>query len=309
MELMKRSCSVCKSKNFIEAYKQPIGSIVGVGDIGYIQHIVICKECGFCFASPILPPEIISGFYATLSNYENPQHGGYNPPEEKNKFHRAFELISKRFPPEFKGRVLDIGCSVAYGLSLFKEKGWAALGLDPSSQCAELSNKFYGVRVITSAFSMDILKSERPFDLIILSHVLEHLVSPQEMIADILELLSENGLLYIEVPNLLRPFVPMGYFSFEHLNYFTPVSLASIMGANGFSVDFLATFDNSAEVAPFYPVIASTWKKATRSPDPLMNDYDAAFSTVKNYVETSSHAVERLQAKICLLYTSPSPRD
>ena len=154
---------------------------------------------------------------------------------------------------------------------------------------------------------MDILKSERPFDLIILSHVLEHLVSPQEMIADILELLSENGLLYIEVPNLLRPFVPMGYFSFEHLNYFTPVSLASIMGANGFSVDFLATFDNSAEVAPFYPVIASTWKKATRSPDPLMNDYDAAFSTVKNYVETSSHAVERLQAKIDLILSKIKP--
>jgi len=308
MELVKRDCAICSSSNIKQVYEQPTYFILGIGDIHYVHRIAICKECGFVFASPILPSEVISQYYRRLSNYENPQYGGENSPEDKSKFDRTHKFIKSRLPAGFKGKALDIGCGVAFGLSLFQLDGWEVTGLDPSPKCAELSRELYGVRVETGMYNKEALVSEGPYDLIILSHVLEHVSSPDLLTHELREILARNGLLYIEVPNLLRPYVPVGYFTFEHLNYFTPITLTSLMEKNGFSADHLETFDNSADIHPFYPVIASTWKMTTTTPSPrLRNDYVDADRIIEKYREESQQQIERLQARIDLILATVKP--
>jgi len=299
MDLVNRSCSVCRCRNHVEVFDQPTETIVGIGKVGYHHRIQICSVCGFVFASPLLPEKKISLFYEKMSNYEQPQNKGLRPEAEKKEIYRYVKLIKSKLPAGFKGRALDIGCATAFGLSLFKSKGWEVLGIDPSQKCVELSRKHYGVRVIKGFFKPQLLRKEEPFDLIILCHVLEHLVYPDEVIRHLRGLLSDQGIIYIEVPNLMKPYAPKCYFSFEHVNFFTPVSLANIAASNGLTLDSLHTFDNGPGISPFYPVIASTWRKSKQGAGVrIKNDFKEALATIEKFKKNSQSLIVKLQGRI-----------
>jgi Methyltransferase domain len=75
-----------------------------------------------------------------------------------------------------------------------------------------------------------------PFDLLIFSHVLEHIPKPIVFLADFLANVSPTGLVYIEVPVeycgavLKRRGIPLT----GHINYFTKHSLLTMLGRCGF---------------------------------------------------------------------------
>ncbi len=312
MVLVSRICLICHSNYHLEVFDQPTETIVGIGDIGYHHRIQICKDCGFVFASPLLPEQDIFSYYEKMSNYENPQHNGLRPQTEKKQIFRYCELINSRFPPGTTGKALDIGCATAFGLSLFKSRGWDVLGIDPSHKCVELSKKYYDVRVIEGFFDVELLQSKKPFDLIILSHVLEHLVCSDRVITDLRSLLSDQGLVYIEVPCLLKPNAKC-FFSIEHVNFFTPTSLTNIMGVGGFLSDSLYTFDNGPEIFPSYPVIASTWKKSKHEPQgaqfSIRNNFEEALAAIEKFEKSSKEMVSKLQKKIkIILENTPKGR-
>lgn len=66
--------------------------------------------------------------------------------------------------------------------------------------------------------------------MIILQHVFEHIKNPRKLIADIRHILSDTGVIYIEVPNLDNT---LGYclddFILEHVNYFTVETLSCVL--------------------------------------------------------------------------------
>jgi len=298
MGLFKRSCSICKSDDSEEVYQQPTKSIVGIGDIGYIQRIVICKNCGFVYSSPILPPESMSAFYATHSNYTYPQSKGKVPLLRQNRWKKRYEFLENQLSG-FKGKVLDVGCATGDGLSLFKSKGWDVCGIDPSPKTAELAREFYDIKVITGVFDVSLIANEKPFDLIILCQVLEHMVSPNSTISDIFKILSPDGVVYIEVPNLLCPYVSTGYFTFEHVNYFTPVTLTSLMESNGFTLCNMGDFDKTSGDKHFCNSVAATYKKSTQNSRKRINsDYDVAYKTIAKYKEKSDKEIKRLETRL-----------
>lgn len=73
-----------------------------------------------------------------------------------------------------------------------------------------------------------------PYDLIICTHVLEHLVQPREIWDGLLTNLREGGLLYIEVPydfpTTIR--LQLGLGDFEHINFFNKTALLKIAHAS-----------------------------------------------------------------------------
>lgn len=294
MQLVDRICRVCHSNQSNEIFDQPTHTIVGIGDIDYHHKIRICQTCGFVFASPLLPEDKILLYYESMSNYEHPQFEGCRPQGEINQIIRYINFLKKRFPAGFKGRALDIGCANAYGLSLLKKEGWEVLGIDPSDKCIEFSKRIYGVKALKGFFNLNLLKKEKPFDLIILCHVLEHLIYPDQVIIELHQIVKDGGIIYIEVPNLMKPFAPKCYFSFEHVNYFTPISLANLMGLNGYAVDSLLTLDNGPEYSPFYPVIASTWR-SSQTEYLSKNDYHQGTRVVETFKKNSDVLIVKLQ--------------
>ncbi len=88
-----------------------------------------------------------------------------------------------------------------------------------------------------------------PYDLLVLSHVLEHVPKPTEWIACLADSLSSNGVFYIEVPLqycgaiIKRHAIPIGV----HVNYFCVKSLLACLDAAGIS----AVHYISREIVPY----------------------------------------------------------
>ena len=59
----------------------------------------------------------------------------------------------------------------------------------------------YNTKTITGVFTNELLSGKR-YDLITLSHVAEHLNNAQFIFSEIHKSLNENGLLFIEVPDM-----------------------------------------------------------------------------------------------------------
>ena len=133
--------------------------------------------------------------------------------------------------------------------------------------------------------------------MIILSHVLEHLVDPAQGMKILRELLMDNGLVYIEVPNMLRPHGTKCAFTFEHVNFFTPTSLANLVQQCGFDVDSLYTFDNGKDINPGHSVIALTIRKTTDS-FAIKNNVQEGIRAVEEYKRTTAQLLVAMNARI-----------
>lgn len=306
MNLVSRTCVICGGCDSSLAYDQSMENITGIGDIGYHHLINVCNRCGFAFASPLLEESVILKYYEQMSNYEHPMSDGIRPAKDIRQINRQIQIITSRFPSGFKGTALDIGCSIAYGLSRLQEKGWFVLGLDPSEKCIDISKNKLNVEVEKGFFSYDLLSARGPFDVIILSHVLEHLVNPETVIKQLCDLLSDDGLVYIEVPNLMKHNGTKCYFNFEHVNFFTPLSLTNLIQQNGFDIDSLATFDNGKDCQPFYPVIALTIKKA-KGKFEIHNDKSESCRVINDYKEEVDGLVKRINFRIENILNETSP--
>lgn len=298
MELISRGCPVCSSTKNNEVYTQNFDNHFEFSESGYVQKIVICEGCGFVFNNPCPSYAELDKHYRSWSNYESPQTEGKATPEMVRKWNRTFEFTKERFPDGYTGRVLEVGCATAFGLSIYKSNGWDVLGLDPSQKAVSLAKELYDIEVIEALFDPSLFGDQK-FDLIIFSHVLEHIISPDDLVNNLIQILSPDGLVYIEVPNMLKPDVPMGYFIFEHLNYFTPTSLTNIMGVNGFKLDSMKLFDGSMEIQPFYPVISALYKVRKNDINYLLkNDVNESTNAVENYILTTNHEGDKIKNKI-----------
>ena len=97
------------------------------------------------------------------------------------------------------GTLLDIGCS--YGNYLYKMKhyGWAVKGLEMNKKATEFGKKELDLDI--ENIGLEEFQTEEKFDIIILSMVLEHVLSPKETLAKVSSLLKKNGTLIISIPN------------------------------------------------------------------------------------------------------------
>lgn len=152
------------------------------------------------------------------------------------------ELL-KRLPGFFDEprKVLDFGCgeaSLLIELSCkFNESTFWGFDPSPAAQLGSQKAQALGLSNIRVC-DFDKAIANGPFDLIIVSHVLEHLLD-FDLLCSLNALLAEAGFLYVEVPDPLhyatqerREF--LYYFDRLHLNHFTPQSLVRLAAAYEF---------------------------------------------------------------------------
>ena len=101
-------------------------------------------------------------------------------------------------------KVLEIGAGAAGILDEFKELGANTTALEPDSEYAKYIRKQGKHRVINEFLTSETVKklNGKHYDVIILSHVLEHVSSPVLFLNLVTQLIDKNGFLYIEVPSL-----------------------------------------------------------------------------------------------------------
>jgi 2-polyprenyl-3-methyl-5-hydroxy-6-metoxy-1,4-benzoquinol methylase len=128
-------------------------------------------------------------------------------------------------------RCLDIGSSAGLLLQAVREVYHSdVVGVEPGNAYRNLASG-KGLKVFPSLEKVE--KAGGRFDLVCMSHVLEHLPSPAEYLAHLRnDLLASDGWLLIEVPNLYA------HESFEpaHLQAFSPHTLRETLKQGGFQV-------------------------------------------------------------------------
>lgn len=135
--------------------------------------------------------------------------------------------------PSPGARVLDVGCGDGAFLEWARTAGWTGVGIDfDPSAVASAQSRGLDVR----CGSIDSLRDEgASFDAITLSHVLEHVHDPANLLRQAGALLKPGGLLWIDTPNLAS----IGHAVFgaswlgldppRHLILFTPSSLRALL--------------------------------------------------------------------------------
>ncbi len=155
------------------------------------------------------------------------------------------------------GPVLDVGCGGALFPRMLRERGFAAIGLDSSTEAAAVGWKTNGVPVICGNLAQAPLPAGS-CAAITMFHVLEHLYDPRVYLEAAYRLLEPQGRLIVQVPNaacwqfkLLGPRwngvdVP------RHLVDFRASDLEALLGAAGFTISRRKHFslrDNPAGLA------------------------------------------------------------
>lgn len=122
----------------------------------------------------------------------------YLIPFIKNRPDRYFRHIP--FPNSGSNKLLDVGCGDGGFLLQAKSCGWEVCGVDPDA-AAVASATAMGLNVYQGG--EDYFKGQKEiFDVITLSHVIEHVHSPRKTIENCFELLKSGGTIWIETPNI-----------------------------------------------------------------------------------------------------------
>jgi SAM-dependent methyltransferase len=135
-------------------------------------------------------------------------------------------------------RLLDIGFGRGYMLQMAQVYGFEVHGVDGSPAAVERLRPQFGRRVAHGVIGVDPIPWDS-FDVVVMSHVLEHLASPAEAIADVASRMNRRALLYLVVPDIESAHFRIfgkhwdAISPLAHLHYWSQSSLSRVLERSG----------------------------------------------------------------------------
>ncbi len=304
LQIRQRNCPICDahSKEVItkvdfELFKgHPMNG-------GY--DVVQCTTCGFIYANTPVTQNELDRYYTDLSKYEDKTigtGGGYTQ-NDKDRLVVTANFLNKHIINK-NARVLDLGCANGGLLRELKGHGFTNLvGIDPSLECVNITKEEVGCECYQYSL-FDIPESAGKFDVITLTHVLEHVLNVQQTINILDKLLAPSGVIYIECPNATYYkeviHAPYQEFNAEHINHFTEVSFENLMG--NFQYKKILTADKIFKIASDqdYHAVYGLFKKDSTYQHPLQFD-NAIRSCIDEYIEQSEKIFSEIRKSIATL--------
>ena len=161
-----------------------------------------CSSCGTTYLSPrpnekafkIIYPDDYGNYHTKSEELSYVQRVSHLRQSKKIKS-LVSSLIHKS---EFS--VLDVGCGDGFFLDRIKEAFPSAntFGIEPDATAARIVGMSHG---IFNGFIED-FKTDKKYDLIISSHVIEHLADPVNFLRNVSKFLNVGGKIIIDTPNL-----------------------------------------------------------------------------------------------------------
>jgi 2-polyprenyl-3-methyl-5-hydroxy-6-metoxy-1,4-benzoquinol methylase len=196
-----------------------------------------CENCGLIYQSKkesqAANPEFYRRTYRQIYQVcEEP-----TPKDLWVQEQRAKHLIdiTRQHVKIFPEKVLDIGASAGVLLQQFRKSfGSEVVGVEPGDAYRDYAEES-GIEMKESLGAL-LASDHGKFDLVSMSHVIEHLADPVEDLKRIkLELLKDGGRLLLEVPN----FYAHDSYELAHLACYTPHTLREVLKQAGFRLILL----------------------------------------------------------------------
>lgn len=239
-------CRICDMP--MQPYDEIDGCSIGhtkLGDVPFIKatkkiKLWSCENCSHIQAENTLAND----FYDNYDMFETDEIMYYGEFKDIN----AKRLCKLRSFARSNDSFLDIGCGrgdlLKAGASLFQ----TCIGVEPSEiECQRARQS--GFEVINSYFN-ESCKFDRQFTTFASTMVFEHLERPLETIKSAYNILSDRGCGLINVPNgqLITSMHMYDQIISEHINYFTPLSLAYLAEKAGFDIIGVDVLDDILEL-------------------------------------------------------------
>lgn len=209
----------------------------------------ICDVCTLVFLNPRPTEGSYKEFYD--EEYQAHRHGLTDYADAVKRLSSGTNYEKKKtYLPDIapylkkETRVLEVGAGWGSLLKLVQNTyGSSVEGVEISELASRVARDYYKLPVSHETFDEFFSKyDDKLFDVIIMTHVLEHITDLAGALLKLSKLLSEGGVLYLAVPNVFRPFEPLErFFHAEHCYYFSPLTLTRLLGQHGFTVRMLRT--------------------------------------------------------------------
>ncbi|PSF39515.1 hypothetical protein C7H19_01625 [Aphanothece hegewaldii CCALA 016] len=228
----------------------PIDAITGQP---MINNIYYCSESDYGMVFPRPSINAIADFY-NLNNYYT-QGESHFQEKSNNSFldklrvhiawrfdkgvHLTAQLIDQLVNHK-SSKICDIGCGSGQLLKELKMMGHDVMGVEPNERSTVYSQDLDVY--IGTAENIPKQIAENRFDVIIMTHVLEHCLAPKVALSNIYELLRPGGYLICEVPNnacLGFKYSGVTWTMLDlprHLNFFTSSNLQEICQQANFEI-------------------------------------------------------------------------
>ncbi len=197
---------------------------------------LVCKRCGFVYQDPRPSEEELHSIYS-----EKFRPG---PPSEKylriigTDADQRLDWFQHNLPGFTRGgKALDVGCAAGLFLKRLVDAGWQGYGIEPERAYVAYGREELGLDITEGYFDSASFAGHQ-FDLVVIAHVIEHIQDPVGLLQLAGERLTDDGYLFVETPNALRPKEPFytSFLSSPHLHLFSPQTLAQTVQRAGFQV-------------------------------------------------------------------------
>jgi 2-polyprenyl-3-methyl-5-hydroxy-6-metoxy-1,4-benzoquinol methylase len=219
-------------------------------------EIYWCLDCnyGLVWARP--SKEEVSGFYDLKEYYTHAEIGSgaskqHTPLADRFRIAIAWRLdkgqkLEPREVLPFLGEqhhtMCEIGCGNGKILSRFQSAGFSVTGVEPDANALAMAKKVTPNVFDGTCENIPEIVATRKYDVVIMSHVLEHCLDVRTAVENAKSILKDGGVYVVETPNCHA----LGFRLYKgewpwsdiprHLNFFTPNSLGALLRAHGFDV-------------------------------------------------------------------------
>lgn len=223
--LKKEFCRLCKSdkvESFLDLGFAPISDQILTKnqllekEETYPLVVDFCENCGLSQLNYVVPPELMYN--------ENYSYDSSSTKSFRNHCLAMVEDFTKKYVFQPNSNVIDVGCNAGLLLSGFREKGFKVIGIEPSVNVAKIA-KEKGIQVYEEFFSKklahEIVKTHGKISIITGTNVFAHIDDLDEFFDAVKILLTNDGIIVIEAPNMFSLIGNLEYDTIyhEHLSY------------------------------------------------------------------------------------------
>jgi 2-polyprenyl-3-methyl-5-hydroxy-6-metoxy-1,4-benzoquinol methylase len=249
-------------------YQAPVDGKTGLPNP--FAQVYRCEVCRYGQVWPLPAPGKVSDFYQLDEYYTHGQsHFADSGPVsllDRIRVHLAWRMdrselrsaqwLKRRLPASAR-TIVDIGCGSGHLAAELADAGYTVTGVEPDPKSIAQAHRGKFELISASAEDCCDALNGRRFDVVLMSHVLEHCIDPMRALTNARTLLTDRGVVHCEVPNNAAAGLRFTGASWEmfdvprHLHFFTGDNLTEFCARALFRVtsvvycEYTRQFSNS----------------------------------------------------------------